>query len=722
MILSLNHLNKFLPNKKLTPQEVEVALNEIGLEVEEIKPFSDVQGLLFGKVLDVYPNPNSDRLDIVKLETKDGIFQIQTNNRILKPGNLTICFPIGAKKGTTTFGEVVLKGEKSQGMMAAFSEIGYNWELLEEANQLLILPNDFASIHDDPITKLGLDDFLIEISVTANRNDANSYYVLARELASYFETEFVFDLKQIPDSFQTKLTSNPNLASLLSFTEVKGHKETSFEDKLLLAKHGISSKFSWAVNLTNLCLINIGVPAHVYDRSKIGDNLTTKLYSGKLTILGNKEVEVKDALAIYDENGPISLVSVMGLEKHKADLATTDFVFEIGLFNPKMIRHNSKEIKLISNAATQGSRRISFELANLATDYIRSYCQGLEVSNTVQRANKDQLAKKKIQFNEQALKQYSNIDDLSVFDKAKSQLAKLGYEFIEDYILVPNYRYDVNIFEDIIEELFRFYSYKNFKPEPIENITLATQKRDISKFVISKLGYNEARTFTLVSTSENWLNPFNFEKSVKLLTFVSKEREEIRNSIVTSLQKIVEYNQKRKLNNINFFEKGMINDNKIVYGFASTTKTFDQLKQDLINLTGLTNLEFSPFKDNEYIHPNASAKIHYNNKMVGWLGKIHPAYDNTNAFYLEFEAELINQKTAAKFEQINYNPLKTIDLTFELSYQESIKQVLDKIKAVAHVFDIQEIDDYQKEETHNLTLRITADDYNIQLLIDKFNE
>ncbi|WAM04329.1 hypothetical protein [Mycoplasmopsis cynos] len=77
-------------------------------------------------------------------------------------------------------------------------------------------------------------------------------------------------------------------------------------------------------------------------------------------------------------------------------------------------------------------------------------------------------AKKAINFNSEKLRTYAAVDDLRIFDHAIKQLVNLGFEFINSVVYVPNYRYDVLCFEDIIEEIFRFYSYQNFKPQELE--------------------------------------------------------------------------------------------------------------------------------------------------------------------------------------------------------------------------------------------------------------
>ncbi|QDF64883.1 phenylalanine--tRNA ligase subunit beta [Mycoplasma nasistruthionis] len=717
MILSLKHLNKFLPKITLDTT-VEKAFNNLGFEVESVHPFSDVQGLVFAKVLSVKPNPNSDRLDVVEVLTKHGQATIQTTDRILKPGDLTICFPVGSSKGNQLFSEVKLKGIVSQGMFASWSEIGYDSTLLEDEDHVLVLPNDFAKLEDDPMELLGLTDYIIEISTTANRNDANSYYVLAKELAAYYQTEFKFDLHKPQNTFESTIQAQNGLSKHLSFIQVQGQKQTTLQEKMLLAKSGIDTKFDWAVNLTNLTLINIGVPTHVYDANVVNKDLKADLYNGDVVVLGNKELKVSDALAIYSNDKVVSLAANMGLEAYKVlPNQTNNYLFEIASFDPKLVRHTSKEIKLISNSAAQAGRVISLEQVNLAIKFIQSYCQDLKVSSTINPIAK--INRNKIAFDASKLRKYANTTSLNKFNVAIEKLQKLGFDFENDTVKIPNYRYDVELFEDVIEEIFRFYSYDSFKPKAFKNTPVLTQKRDNTKSLFVAQNYSEVRTFTLVSKSKAQFDPFEFNQDIDLMTFVSKERETIRNSIVVSLQEVVEYNQKRKLNSINIFERGMINNNLEVYGLASTTKSFQQIKSDILNITKL-DLEFVPFSDNNQIHPNVSAKILYNGEMFGWIGKLHPQFDNTNAYYAEFFKT--NSSKSTKFTDVNLEPLKTVDLTFELDLKDHISSFISQIKQVANIYEINIIDDYVKFQSHNVTLRITAQPESIDAINKHFNK
>lgn len=723
MLISLNKLKELLPEINLDTSITKV-INSLGFEVESIEKFADVEGLKFGIIKDLYINPNDKRLTVTTVEHNQGTSVIQTTDTILKVGDLVVFFPIGSRKNDFIFSEREIKGIKSEGMFAALSELNYKHELVDKnGDHVLVLPKDFASLNDDPIKKLGLDDYIIDISTTANRNDANSYFTLANEISAYYNKEFNFNFTEVKNSFESNLKVEKKLANELMFFEVKNTNkiDTDLQTKLFLAKHDIDANLGFFVNLTNLTLLYTGATCHVYDRDKIGNEISCDLFTGQTNILGNKEVEVKNALAIYDENGEISLASVMGLEKSKVTDQTVNFAFEIGVFNPSQVRHSAKEIKMQSNSSNQASRVISPEISVRALNFLRTNLAQFNISNVVNCPKN--LTKKEIKMNYEKLALYAGVtlnEVKSKFSETLIKLSKLGFEFTEETVKVPNYRYDIEFFEDIIEEIFRFYSYNNFEPVQPNIKPLLTKTRNNLKELIQSNGYQEVRTFSLISKIKNQLNPFNFDNTVSLLTFVSKEREQIRNSIIPSLQEVVEHNQKRKIELLNIFEIGMINDNKFVCGIASTIKNYFEIKQDILNIFKFNNVEFKSFKDNSMIHPNVSAKIYVENKLVGWIGKIHPKFDNTDAFYAEILLEKNTQKV--KFSDINYDPLKTIDLTFILNKDEYISQKINEIKNVTNVFDIVQIDEYHKENTKNITLRIYGTEQEIELINNKYNK
>lgn len=185
MIVTLKELNKFMPNKVLD-LSIEKDINNLGYEVESITPLSDVQGVRFAKVVDVYPNPNSKNLTIVELElfSKERIV-IQTNAKNAKVGAYTTAFVVGSSKGDITFSSKKMAGFESQGMLCNFNELGFDISKLPFNPDEVMMLDDELPLDADPVEYFGLDDYIIDITTPANRSDANSYYVLAQELVSF---------------------------------------------------------------------------------------------------------------------------------------------------------------------------------------------------------------------------------------------------------------------------------------------------------------------------------------------------------------------------------------------------------------------------------------------------------------------------------------------------------------------------------------------------------
>lgn len=725
MIITLKELNKFMPHKKLD-LSIEKDINNLGYEVESITRFSDVKGVKFAKVINVYPNPNSKNLTVVELElAKKEKITIQTTAKNAEIGCYTTAFVVGSQKGDIVFGSKTMAQIESQGMLANFNELGFDISKLPFNVEDVMMLKDPLPLDADPVEYFGLDDYIIDITTPANRPDSNSYYVLARELAAYYNTKFDwFDWlnPKIEAKFKTKVSSSKEQSHALSFMEVKLKKnKTKLLDMLFLAKHGVEAKNNWAIDISNLALIFTGAPTHAYDKDKIACKLRSEKFSGKVQILGGKEVEVEDVLAIQDSKGPISLACVMGLEQSSVDSTSKNVLFEIGCFDAPLVRKAAKQIKIESASSIQGGRGVNTQMLRFGMHYLRykAAVDKIAFSNFVGKP-----AERKgfsVLQNRKKLAIYANWDikDLNRFDFVEHQLKTIGFKMDKNRVTAPNYRKDINTYEDVIEEYFRFYGYDKFEAIKPTLVPFKVAPRNITKDLLQSLGYKEVRTFTLDSEQNNFLNPFNFNETIKLQTFVSKDREVIRNSIITSMLQVAEYNIKRKIDKINIFECGMINNNHYTIGLITNTKSFDALKQDIINYLKITNLEFIKFDDNKYIHPNVSAKIMHKNEMIGWIGKVHPAYSNLDLWVAEFKD--ISASDFKLFTPYDNAPLKNVDLTFELKPTDSIATKINEISQKYSIFSIYQIDEYKTSTSRKVTIRISANSQTIDLINQQYN-
>ncbi|MBN3534359.1 phenylalanine--tRNA ligase subunit beta [Mycoplasma procyoni] len=716
MIFSLNKLKQLANIEKVELQSIIKAINSIGFEVEDYWKFSEVQGIKFGYVKNIYKNPNADKLNVCEIKFADQDRVIQTVATNVKQGDYLMAFVPGSTNGKMVFDKKVLQGIESEGMLVSLNELGFNPEYVWDEYKEGIFTFGEVDLNLDPVKYFSIDDYLIDIKILSNRSDANSYLVMARELAAYFLENFN-DLEFTKATFESNFKIENGHGKLSGLeAKVDPSFKLCLKDSLLLTKSNIKL-INPIVDLTNLTLIMTGMPVHAYDKSKINLGIKPQLFSSEFEILGKKVINFENALGIVDsKNQVVSLAGVMGGEKTGIDSNSKEVIFEIGNFPIKDVRATQKQLKLDSNAFKQSSKKISYGTMELAHKFLSN-----RLSDFSAPINFEQNTQKSFIFDKEFLDRLTgfNISGMGKFRKVLDSLQILGFKFQDDKVFIPSYRHDIEDMDDMLEEVMRFYSYELQGSQPALT-TFKVQKRIDTKEIISGCGFQEVWTYTLISKEKNVFNPFDFKNNISLQTFVSKEREEIRNSLAISLAEVIEYNQKRKMEDINIFEIGTVNEYKNVLALASTTKSFNDLKQVLINNVS-SKLVFKRATEQQF-HPGVSAKIFYNDTLVGWIGKISPYLNVSDAYFAEINLDAFESKVAV-FEQYNSDPLKSRDITFSLGLKDSLEQTINELKELTENkhFSIKIKDIFVKDDLKKVTLNIICDDEVMKKIDQKYN-
>ena len=714
MLFSFNKLKELA---SLTPEttvnDVVNAINSIGFEVEEFNKFTNVEGIKFGKILEIYKNPNADKLNVCKIQFDDQERTIQTNATNVEEGMTVIAFVPGSKLGDVTFGAKELKGIMSEGMLSAPSEFGIDKDLFRpEIVEGITRYDEVTDLSIDPIEYLGLNDYIIDVSILSNRSDAASYYIMALELAAYFKTNAEVPVYKQPNMATDMKVENGSAHSLVAI-EGKKTFNLTVKDQIFLAKSKVKS-INDIVDLTNITLLMTGQPTHAYDKANISNNIKAADYSGTVNVFGNKEVELKDDLVIMSDDKPVSVAGVIGLEETGVSNSTNEFVIELGRFNINKVRKAVKSVKLNTAASSQSSKNLSIGTTEYAIAFLSNVLKDFSLPVN--------YAKEEVKVVKYDKKQTSMVAGFNIYDDPRMEeviksLSILGFKFDENQVVVPNYRHDIESQQDIDEEIFRFYGYNNFQltkpklnPSSISTIETLHEK-------ISAQGYKEVVTYSLISEERNTFNPFGFNETVKLETFVSKEREVIRNSQLMSLLEVLDYNTKRKMENISIFDMGMVNDGFKTYALATTQKDFNEVKEDIANLIS-DEITFERFED-KHLHPGASAKIMLNGEMIGYIAKPHPSLTDINAVFAEFKTLQGNSKV--NYHDYSKDPLKTRDITFELIDNAELDSKISQIRNM-NVFDIKVIDEFKKENINKVTIRIYASEDVIETIDKEYNQ
>lgn len=175
----------------VTAEELQEKLFSCGFEVEELIYLGkDVTGVVAGRVLSTEKHPDADRLTVCKVDCgKYGVKQICTAATNVYAGAKVPCALDGAtvlhEGGIQKIKSGKLRGVASEGMFCSGDELGINDDFYEgaEFNGILIL-DDGAKEGEDIRPIVGIDDYIFDISVTANRPDCQSILGMAREISS----------------------------------------------------------------------------------------------------------------------------------------------------------------------------------------------------------------------------------------------------------------------------------------------------------------------------------------------------------------------------------------------------------------------------------------------------------------------------------------------------------------------------------------------------------
>ncbi len=186
MKLPLSWLKDYVDIGDVTPQELSDKLLSIGFEVEEIiAPRNDISGVVVGRVMNIVHHDNSDKLWVCNIDIGEKYVQIVTGAQNVKLGNYVPVATVGAVlPDGKKISEAKLRGVDSFGMLCGGSELGVDDDIIEGASVdgILILPND-SVIGDDILHTLGLDDTVLDVSITANRPDCQAIVNIAREIS-----------------------------------------------------------------------------------------------------------------------------------------------------------------------------------------------------------------------------------------------------------------------------------------------------------------------------------------------------------------------------------------------------------------------------------------------------------------------------------------------------------------------------------------------------------
>jgi len=756
MFVSYKWLAEYVDLSGITPDELAEKITRSGIEVEGVDVLNEgIKGVVIGHVVEKEPHPDADKLNKCQVDLGNGeLTQIICGAKNVDKGQKVAVATVGAVlPGNFKIKKAKLRGEASNGMICSLQELGIESKLVakEYSEGIFVFPND-VQVGEDALEQLNLDDAVLELGLTPNRADALSMLGVAHEVAAildrkvkYPEISYESSSEKASDLIDVKVDApedNPLYIAKVIKNVTIAPSPLWMQTRLMAA--GIRPHNN-VVDITNFVLLEYGQPLHAFDYDRLGSKeiLVRRAQDGEkiVTLDDQGRTLTSEHLVITNGTEPVALAGVMGGANSEVQSDTKTVLLESALFNGQRIRTASKDHGLRSEASARYEKGVDPNripaAAERAAQLIALYAGGevLEGSVEVRSAT---FEPKTVRTTVERVNKVLGMSISAM--EMKAILERLQFEVVLDNstlsVTVPTRRGDITIEEDLVEEIARLYGYDNIPTTlPVGQaipgkLTEYQEKRRKVRAFLEGTGLYQAITYSLTSEEKAAKYALEVSELTKLALPMSEERSVLRLSLLPHLLDALRYNLARQIDQVALYEIGSV--------FLSKGKDVQPLEKERVSgaITGLWHshswqaekkpvdfyvakgiivgladllglidqIQYKQAK-REGMHPGRTADIYLGEKLVGFVGQVHPTVqkelDLTETYV--FELSLVDLLTTnveeTRYESIPRYPSITRDIALVVNKDVvagEIEKVITKaggkmLKEVT-VFDLYEGD------------------------------
>ena len=738
MILSTNFLNDYIDVKDIDVKELADKMTSMGNEYDSAGKFIDTDKLVIGEILECEAHPDSDHLHVCKVNIGTDTLQIVCGAPNARKGLKVIVATNGTKLPGGEIKASKIRGVESNGMLCSIAELGLDNKFLSEEDKAGIheLPAD-AKVGEDAIEYLGWNDGVIDFDLTANRGDLLSILGMAYEVGAIYDRKVKdIDLSHKESGkFDFDIKINTENCKLFLARKVENIKieESPKEIKEKLMASGIRP-INNVVDISNYVMLETGQPLHFYDADKLNNCLEVRMANEgeKLVTLDNQErILSSEDIVISNGKEAIGLAGVMGGLDTEITENTKNVIIESAIFDNVKVRRTSNKI-LRSEASNRFEKGLdpnrTYMAIERACHMLEKYADGTVIGG-MSAYDKTDKANKKIDI---TVSKVCNILGTTISaEEIIECFRKLGFDSkvsTGDTITVevPTRRIDISIKEDLIEEVGRVYGVDKIEGKamtlPLKEGHYDRTSREIRNKMVN-LGLSETLSYVLVNEEESKMFT-NYDKtSIRLLDPLTEDRSSLRQTVVSSLYKIYQYNKAHNAENVAIFELGksfynqdsdkienLVEENKVAClmqgeyftGLESKTVDFYVIKgvvEELLDYLGYSGRYSFIVSDktSKDMHPGKSALISVNANTVGFIGRISPVVCKDEVYVMEINLDkLLALKTGKmKYKEISKFPTVKKDIAVIVDdnitaqdLQKVIKNAGGKLLIDSKVFDL----------------------------------
>ena len=743
-------------------EEIEKKLTSIGLEVEDIQDTGKAyQDFIVGQVLEEKKHPNADKLKLCKVDIGKEKVDVVCGAPNVEKGMKVVYAPVGS---TIPVNQMKIKaakirGVESYGMMCSEYELGISNEhdgiiRLEEKETI---GRPFSEIY-------GLNDIVIEIGITPNRQDCLGVKGIARDLASAGMGELLErKISKEKGSFKSPIKieiQDNKICSAFAGRYFRNVKNTESPEWLKNKLKSIGLRpISALVDITNFVMYDENRPLHVYDADKINGKIIVRAANDgeSFQALDEKDYHLKNGMCVIaDEKKVLGLGGIMGGESTGCSTETKNVLLESALFDEINTAKTGRNLSILSDARYRFERGIdpnsTLKGIDLATQLILEICGGecseVELAGNI-KENKNEVSTSSSYISRRLGFEVSDKELISILSSLGIETSQTG-----DVIkcLIPSWRQDIHGEADISEEVIRIKGYENIPTSNIrlkskinKNILNYAQKKLMkARHFIASIEYDELVTFSFTDSKN--CEVFGDINKLKIVNPISEELDILRPNLLPNLLQAIKKNKNRNFDSFSIFEIGSQyrstspeDQLNVACGIKSGIKTekswknmqteFDiyDVKQDLTSLIDYLmpgNKKISVSNDcPSWYHPGRSGSIKINNSVIaGYFGELHPRVasqfkikNKINIFELYLDELPNTEKKTTNKPVLNLSDFQIVTRDFAFVIDKKVKSAevvtsafkVDKelIRNV-EIFDLFEDDSLGKDKK-SIAIKVT---------------
>jgi len=714
------------------PDELARLLTMSGVEVESCRPVAPpFSGVVVGQVRSVQKHPNADRLTVCSVDAGTGApLTIVCGAPNVAAGMKAPVALVGAAlPGGLAIKATSMRGVESRGMLCSARDLG----LSDDHSGLLALPAD-ALLGRDLREVLALDDRVFTLKLTPNRADCLSVLGVAREVSALTRAKLQApEIRQVPAAseakFPVKISDARGCGRFAGrvIRNVDASAPTPAWMKERLERAGQRS-ISALVDVTNYVMLELGRPLHVYDLDKLAGGIDVRFgrKGERVKLLNDMTVDVDETvLCITDGSGPIGLGGVMGGDSTKADVTTRNIFLESAFFYPEAIAGRARRYNFTSDASHRFERGVDFanNVAGIerATRIILDICGGEPgpTVDTVAKLPERRPVRMRVARAHKIIGMPVPAAEMAdIFGRLGLVHSREGAGGETFVVTPPSFRFDIEIEEDLVEEVARVHGFERIPARPPRAPIAMRAQREARRSPhalrqrLADADYQEAINFGFVDPQ--WEADFAGEANpIRVLNPIASHLAVMRSTLIGSLVANVVTNLGRKLPRIRVFELGRVflrdpaagegelevagvrqplRIGAIAYGPAleeqwgvpARNVDFYDAKADVEALLAPRRAHYES-APHPALHPGRSARVMLDGAAVGWVGELHPRWQQKYGLPLpgalfELDLEALGRLELPRYREVSKFPPVVRDRSMEFDEGLPVAIILEEME------------------------------------------